>query len=498
MNTSLSQAAVYKKVAAAAAIAGLLLASAPAYAADEPDTTAPTVVSIYGDTTNPTSAPVTHVWVKLSEPVVGFDNSGDDVSPSSATVSNFTKECDTVYSFDMTPTNPEDGVEAKVTINEHKFTDAAGNENTGQMELARTFNSTAASTTDDSGAPTCDEDTGGGDTGGGDTGTTTDSGSGTTTPSDIMLNITSGPAEGAYINATTTEFRFTTNATTTCSINGNGFPCYDSSLAEQSVMLGNDGPAGLGDSAYTFVVMADNGSSTASTTRHFTVDTVAPVISLVSVAKDDNGMPTSLTFTSDEATGTPAVSGGCSLENTDTTGAGTSTVALAEVNDAGTYNCSFSITDPAGNQSNSLTLPEFTVEGDSGSHHHGGSTIENNGSVVVTGATVADGSGSSDLNNFPPVITDNSGGVGGNGDETSGPAVVDGSALTGEVLGAETASTTDEQTGLATTTIGAGAAAAGAGTSIPAWAWFLLALILLAALLYWAYRRSVAYDNTAR
>ncbi len=105
---------------------------------------------------------------------------------------------------------------------------------------------------------------------------------------------------------------------------------------------------------------SDNGTTTTEDTTT-TTDTTAPVIAevnAVTTPTDDN--TPNYTFSSDEA-GTITYGGSCS-SNTTSAVSGNNTITLVALND-GTYsNCKITVTDSAGNVSNTLEITSFTVD----------------------------------------------------------------------------------------------------------------------------------------
>jgi len=109
---------------------------------------------------------------------------------------------------------------------------------------------------------------------------------------------------------------------------------------------------------------SDSDSSTTSTDDDATstdTDTTAPVIAeinTVTTPTDDN--TPNYTFSSTEA-GTITYGGSCSSSTTSAT-SGNNTITLVALND-GTYsNCKITVTDSAGNVSNTLEITSFTVD----------------------------------------------------------------------------------------------------------------------------------------
>ena len=100
-------------------------------------------------------------------------------------------------------------------------------------------------------------------------------------------------------------------------------------------------------------------SSTDDTTT--TTDTTAPVIAEINaVTTPTDDYTPNYTFSSSEA-GTITYGGSCSSSTTSAT-SGNNTITLVALSD-GTYsNCTITVTDSAGNASNSLAITSFTVD----------------------------------------------------------------------------------------------------------------------------------------
>jgi len=98
-----------------------------------------------------------------------------------------------------------------------------------------------------------------------------------------------------------------------------------------------------------------------SATATTTTDTTAPVIAEVTaVTTPTNDSTPNYTFSSDEA-GTITYGGSCSSSTTSAT-SGNNTITLVSLND-GTYSdCTITVSDSAGNVSNSLTIKSFIVD----------------------------------------------------------------------------------------------------------------------------------------
>ena len=104
----------------------------------------------------------------------------------------------------------------------------------------------------------------------------------------------------------------------------------------------------------------DKEESTATAITTTTTDTTAPVIAEVTAVTTPNTDTTpNCTFSSDEA-GTITYGGSCSSVTTSAT-IGNNTITLSSLS-VGTYSdCTISVKDSAGNASNTLAIPTFTV-----------------------------------------------------------------------------------------------------------------------------------------
>ena len=109
------------------------------------------------------------------------------------------------------------------------------------------------------------------------------------------------------------------------------------------------------------VTDSDGKVSNTLTITSFTVDTIAPVISEVTVVATPTSDTTpDYTFSSDEA-GTITYGGSCS-SSTITATSGNNTITLVALSD-GTYSdCTITVTDSDGKVSNTLTITSFTVD----------------------------------------------------------------------------------------------------------------------------------------
>ena len=101
--------------------------------------------------------------------------------------------------------------------------------------------------------------------------------------------------------------------------------------------------------------------SSCSSSEDILPETTAPVIAEVTfVTTPTNDSTPNYTFSSDEA-GTITYGGSCSSSTTSAT-TGDNTITLVSLSD-GTYsNCTITVTDSAGNVSNTLSITSFTVD----------------------------------------------------------------------------------------------------------------------------------------
>lgn len=136
-----------------------------------------------------------------------------------------------------------------------------------------------------------------------------------------------------------------TGSTTTCS--SSSFTATTGTLS-----------AGDHDIAFTETDISGNISAT-STALTISIDATSPVISEVSAIETSTLTTPSYTFTTDEA-GTITYGGSCSSSSTSAT-YGSNTVTFTALA-AGTYSdCTITVTDNAGNESNTISVTSFTI-----------------------------------------------------------------------------------------------------------------------------------------
>lgn len=256
------------------------------------------------------------------------------------------------------------------------------------------------------------------------------------------ITITSGPEEGSTSATSSVAFAFEAlNASSTnCSLAGVGEEA-------EPYECGSPQSFTLPDGSYVFTVEAVAGTSSASTARTFSIDA--------------------------EAAGT-------TTEDTDED-------------------------EPEEDSANT---------NDNGGRSGGGGFKRYNTPVVVTGATIAgedsgssqDVGGAGDLSDFPAYITPVAPAPVASSQATPRPArtvaaIPAAQAQVGGTLEEDqniptTTATSSMPSAIGTSTLGAAAAAAaGSAATVPTWVWFALAIVLLAALLYWAYRSSTEYET---
>ena len=167
-----------------------------------------------------------------------------------------------------------------------------------------------------------------------------------------IVSLDSGPADGSYASSTLISYSFTATdehlAAVTCAWDGAATSTCSSPAS-----------ATLAEGAHTFtLVAADSAGNTTTATRSVIVDTVVPVLAEAAAIAASTDTTPEYSFTSSEA-GSLAFTGSCSAA-VSSVAAGTTTVTFGELS-PGSYNCSLSVTDAAGN-TGTLTLSAFTVE----------------------------------------------------------------------------------------------------------------------------------------
>ena len=148
----------------------------------------------------------------------------------------------------------------------------------------------------------------------------------------------------------------------------------------------------LNDGTLTLsVIVTDTAGNAASAVTHTaTLDTAAPsVAEVTAVSTPSNDSTPNVTFSTTEA-GTLAVGGNCGSANEGAISAGNSTITLSQpdnstaLGDATYSNCTATVTDAAGNTSNTLSLTSFTVDTAS---PNGQSVSFNDATINATEAT---------------------------------------------------------------------------------------------------------------
>jgi len=167
------------------------------------------------------------------------------------------------------------------------------------------------------------------------------------------VTITSGPADGSYASSSPVSFSFTvTDATTTTAL------CSWDDVAGACT---SPAASALADGSHTFSVSATDAYNNkgATTTRSFTLDTVAPALAEVAVIATSTDTTPTYEFTSTKA-GVLAFVGACSAA-TSTVGVGTTTITFAALAVGSYSSCSLSVTDSAGN-TGTLAISPFAIE----------------------------------------------------------------------------------------------------------------------------------------
>ena len=167
-----------------------------------------------------------------------------------------------------------------------------------------------------------------------------------TTPPTLTLS--GGPAEGSRVSSTSASFTVGAgDGSMTCTLDGAAAGCVN----------GPKNYTGLGQGAHTFTLAAtDSAGNTASQTRHWTTDTVAPVISVTAgPAAFSNAQSGTITFTGSEpATYT------CALDAA-TPGTCTSSVSYSGLAD-GQHSVAIRASDTASPANVSTMVIEWTLD----------------------------------------------------------------------------------------------------------------------------------------
>ena len=285
------------------------------------DKTRPTISSISSSANNPTANSPIPVSITFSENVSGFTLS--DISVSNATVSNLSGSGSS-YTFEVTPT--ANGV-VTVSVGADAVQDTAGNSNSDNSQLSRTFSSLR--------------------------------------PTVSVSTTVSSPTNSNLIHVTVT---FSANVT--------GFAVGD---IENTVTNGSVANFAGSGSVYTFDIVpasdgtvsmtipagvtvdAETGSNQnfASSLFSISYDSTKPTLSEITpVSTPTKNTTPQYTFNTTEG-GTVTYEGGCTSDTTSVS-AGNSTVTFSTLPD-GNYSCVIRITDSAGN-TNSLSLTPFSVD----------------------------------------------------------------------------------------------------------------------------------------
>ncbi len=167
------------------------------------------------------------------------------------------------------------------------------------------------------------------------------------------LTIDIGVAEGAVASTSAPSFSYSASDT-----GGVTVTCFFDALAAGSCVSPTSTP--LSDGAHSFnITVTDAAGNATSTSRNFSIDTTAPVLSEVAAIATSTNTTPSYSFTSTE-TGTLSFTGACSAA-TSTANLGTSTITFNALS-VGTYSsCSLSVTDAAGNIG-TLSISPFQIE----------------------------------------------------------------------------------------------------------------------------------------
>ena len=169
----------------------------------------------------------------------------------------------------------------------------------------------------------------------------------------------SNPSSVGTTADTTPDFSFTTNEAGDIAYTG-GCSSTDSEATVGENTVTFDALSGGTHECTMTITDAAGNVSDVFTIPSFTVDLTAPTLSSPSSIGTTADSTPSFTFTSDEA-GTISYAGSCSSAVTEATN-GENIVVFDAISDGVYSDCALTVTDAVGNESDSLSVPSFTVD----------------------------------------------------------------------------------------------------------------------------------------
>ena len=168
------------------------------------------------------------------------------------------------------------------------------------------------------------------------------------------------PSSIGTTNDTTPEFTFTSSEVGTITYTGDCTSSDTTAATDANVVTLTTLIEGTYSNCTLTVTDTAGNTSDALAVPEFTIDTTIPTLTNPSSIGTTNDTTPEFTFTSSEE-GTISYGGGCTSSDT-TAATGANTVTLDALTE-GTYsNCTVIVTDTAGNISNTLAVPEFTID----------------------------------------------------------------------------------------------------------------------------------------
>jgi len=177
----------------------------------------------------------------------------------------------------------------------------------------------------------------------------------TTVPSLSQVTAVTSPT-----NNTTPSYAFSSDEAGTISYGGSCSSGTTSASSGTNSILFNALSEGTYDNCIITVTDSLGHVSSALSVNTFVVDTTAPILSVVTAVTTPTKATTpGYAFSSDEA-GTISYGGSCS-SGTTSASSGTNSISFSTLS-AGSYTCTITVTDTAGNASSALSVNTFVVD----------------------------------------------------------------------------------------------------------------------------------------